>query len=313
MKSDRENMYPFVAIDGSDYATEEEMKDANERIRAAASLEEKIQKRIERGNKLIYPERQEQWAEKVRHEATLTSPTTGSIDISLEIMELLESGAPLEEIDRRYRQLIGWNTSLKWDTLDQILVFSKRGIEFYKLEAPSFGVKIDEVEVSEFIEQLRKENQSYAAAGYASEMLETKQDLLNNVGNYIERGMRLVYPQKADAWKSYVKDYVKNYAAASILYGSAPIKYALEIMEMLENGCSIEEVIDHFERLDTDRGIDETIRDMVLRFSKRGPEFYRLTTRPQPDESEWRLYQQIMTENAKYDSDGEYASGGKTN
>lgn len=305
MKSDHENMYPFVASDGSDYATEEEMKDANERIRAAASLEEKIQKRIERGNRLIYLQNKDKWEAEVRNEAEINIPCKGSIDIALEIMEMLENGATVLEADSHFRELVGANTSLKWDSLALIFHFSKRGVEFCR--GTTHYEKNDENE--SIYRDKEEENQSNVLAGYASEMLETRQDLLNNVGNYIERGIRLVYPQKAAALERYVKDYT----ATSILYGSAPIKYALEIMEMLENGCSIEEVIDHFERLDTDRGIYETIRDMVLRFSKRGPEFYRSTIGPQPDESEWRLYQQIMTENDKYASDGEYASGGKTN
>ena len=35
MKSDRENMYPFIDINGDDYATEEEMNEANARILAS--------------------------------------------------------------------------------------------------------------------------------------------------------------------------------------------------------------------------------------------------------------------------------------
>lgn len=38
MKSDHENMYPFIDIDGNDYATKEEMDEANARIRAAQNF-----------------------------------------------------------------------------------------------------------------------------------------------------------------------------------------------------------------------------------------------------------------------------------
>ena len=38
MKSDQENMYPFVAMNGRDYATKEEMEEVNARILAAQKL-----------------------------------------------------------------------------------------------------------------------------------------------------------------------------------------------------------------------------------------------------------------------------------
>ena len=127
---------------------------------------QKIQERIARAKKLIYPQKQEEWERKVNKEAKTASPTSGSIDISLEVMEMLENGASVNEAYKRFLQLINFNTSLKWDSLSLILLFSKRGAEFYEAVIPIYGEMSEEDR--ETVEQIKRQNEEFEQAQYTS-------------------------------------------------------------------------------------------------------------------------------------------------
>ncbi len=126
---------------------------------------------IEKGKKLIYPFRYEQWIEYV-HDSAM-SPNCGLItDRTLEILQAIEDKKPLEKIvdvfnkqDNNYNQqrMVGW----------RVMIFSKNGYPFY--EAIHSGVwTLDEcLEINDIL----LENEKY---GELSDTMDTSKSKRKN-------------------------------------------------------------------------------------------------------------------------------------
>lgn len=126
------------------------------------------------------------------------------------------------------------------------------------------------------------------------ETLET----IEKVPAWIEKGEKLIFPQRADAWKECVAK------RATDLYRGLELNNALEIMETLANGGTIEqakEILDKANHSGTSYNLTMSI---VANFSKRGPEFYKEERHENP---EW--LQKIERENQTFER--ELSGGGK--
>lgn len=124
--------------------------------------------------------------------------------------------------------------------------------------------------ISEFTEMMRelvKRNEKESA--------KEKAQAIKNIPNWIERGKVLIFPERYKEWEECVR------LRTNDLYRGGEIELALQIMEDLENGMSMEEAKEEFKRLTNECNstgtFDTLIRNVVLCFSKKGPEFWEAT------------------------------------
>lgn len=121
---------------------------------------------------------------------------------------------------------------------------------------------------------------------------ERKTALQASITEWKNRGYEVVYPQRKDEWDKCVE------ARADDLYDGREVAQALDVMEALENGAAVEEANKIAEKGSSGASWS-MLMNIVVKFSKRGPEFYRATARVIPPESE-RYLQQIENENSVF-------------
>ena len=120
-----------------------------------AQAEDSKEEWIREGYELIYPERQDAWKNYV--DDHVKSIFAGSeIRESLKLMRLLEEGAPIIEVRRTMNDQNYSGYALKM-IRKAVLVFSKRGPEFYKQTAYK-DLTPEEIEV---LNQITMENIQY--------------------------------------------------------------------------------------------------------------------------------------------------------
>ena len=96
-------------------------------------------------------------------------------------------------------------------------------------------------------------------------------DLIANIYDlpkWMERGLELVYPEKQEAFLEFLLEKAKSGSGICI-------QNALDVMEALENGATIEEADELVE--DYGNFSKQITRGYVLEWSKRGPEYYKKT------------------------------------
>lgn len=89
------------------------------------------------------------------------------------------------------------------------------------------------------------------------------------IPKWVERGEKLIYPQRRDSWKHCVDIRVHD------LYHGMDLDNALDIMECLENGGTVEEANKILEDANHSGMSYGIVLSIIVSFSKRGPEFYR--------------------------------------
>ena len=103
---------------------------------------------------------------------------------------------------------------------------------------------------------------------YANESYEQTKKALENIPAWIERGGKLIYPERYEKWTECVC------YRASDLYHGLELVNALEVMEALESGMNLNQVGKVIS--DNHSGASfSMLVNIVSNFSKRGPEFLR--------------------------------------
>lgn len=87
------------------------------------------------------------------------------------------------------------------------------------------------------------------------------------IQKWIKEGQRYTYPQRAEEWENCVKQRARD------IYAGADIKCALSLMEMIEQGKSLEFVRLKLAEQNYSPYVHSMIEIMILRFSKNGPEY----------------------------------------
>lgn len=116
-----------------------------------------------------------------------------------------------------------------------------------------------------------------------------------NAEGWYKRGLAMIYPQKADAWKQCVEGRVED------LYNGSDLTNALDIMEALAQGKSIEEATAIFEGANHSGASASMVLRIVANFSKRGTEFYRANVDQQTLETNEDALAMIDATNAAYE------------
>ena len=92
-----------------------------------------------------------------------------------------------------------------------------------------------------------------------------------SIKSWIERGQAIIFPERYEKWEECVK------ARVSDLFRGADLNDALEIMEALEKGASIEEVKNIFKSQQHSGESASMVRNIVFGFSTKGPDFWEAT------------------------------------
>ena len=91
------------------------------------------------------------------------------------------------------------------------------------------------------------------------------------IPTWIKKGEAFIYPERMEEWTQCVE------ARASDLYHGRDLDDAIEIMEKLENGASLDEAKELLDSQDHSGTSYEMVRNIIFSFSKQGPEFWEHT------------------------------------
>ena len=106
---------------------------------------------------------------------------------------------------------------------------------------------------------------------YRKEEEEAKAKAEAKVPDWIKRGERFIYPERAEEWKKCVEE------RAGDLYHGMDLDAAIEIMEKLESGATLDEAKELIDSQGHSGMSYGMVRNIVFSFSKYGPEFWEHT------------------------------------
>ena len=130
---------------------------------------------------------------------------------------------------------------------------------------------------------------------YRKEQEEAKAKAEAKIPSWIKRGEGFIYPERAEEWKKCVE------ARVGDLYHGMDLDSALELMEKLESGASMEEVKEIFDGQGHSGASAGMVRRMLFHFAKRGPEFYESTAWGELSDEEKKAISDKRKENAELD------------
>lgn len=106
---------------------------------------------------------------------------------------------------------------------------------------------------------------------YKKEEKLAKQRAIQNIPEWIAKGQALIYPERYEEWEKCVN------ACVTGLYHGLELDPALEIMEAVENGTTIEEASKILNNQGHSGCSEFIVRNIIFLFSSKGPEFYEAT------------------------------------
>ena len=115
-----------------------------------------------------------------------------------------------------------------------------------------------------------------------------------NIPVWYKRGREIIFEERWGSWYECVK------GRAHDLYNGADLVHALEIMEALHAGKSIEEVSEIFNQANHSGASESMVLKIVANFSERGPEFYRHNTHRTITPEDEKLLEKLEWENGYY-------------
>lgn len=119
--------------------------------------------------------------------------------------------------------------------------------------------------------------------------------------NLIKQGQRVVFPERADQWETYVEDRFKD------KYRGKDAIEALTIIEALNKGESLEDAKKILEGMEPNGDANGLVRRAVLLFADRGPEFWKDTSKGHISlRTRWLLFK-ISRENVRLKKIYQYA------
>lgn len=102
---------------------------------------------------------------------------------------------------------------------------------------------------------------------YKQEEKMLEQMAIQNISKWIKIGKMLISPERYEEWEKCVNDH------ATGIYHGLEIDSALEIMQALENGATIEEAINMFNSQGHSGVSAELVRNIISSFSRKGQAF----------------------------------------
>ena len=118
-------------------------------------------------------------------------------------------------------------------------------------------------------------------------------DAKAKIPTWVTKGSAYIYPERMEKWAQCVE------ARAGDLYHGMDLDSALELMEKLESGASIEEAKEIFDGQGHSGASAGMVRSMLFHFAKRGPEFYESTAWGELSDEDKQAIEDKKKENAE--------------
>lgn len=112
---------------------------------------------------------------------------------------------------------------------------------------------------------------------------------------WVEKGTSITYPERMEDWKKCVE------ARAGDLYHGMDLDSAIQLMEMLDSGASMEDVKKTFDEQGHSGASAGMVRRILFHFSKKGPEFYESTAWGELSDEDKQAIADKKKENAELD------------
>lgn len=120
-----------------------------------------------------------------------------------------------------------------------------------------------------------------------------KQRAKENIPSWIKKGQELIFPERYEEWEKCVQ------ARANDLYHGLELDSALEIMQALENGASMEEASKILYNQGHSGMSASLVRNILFSFSSRGPEFWEATAYGEISPENKKILEDKKQENMK--------------
>ena len=183
----------------------------------------------------------------------------------------------MAEMSRDNARKIEFYGSTLEECVNALLKFQNRGesvvVDFNGHQLYSCDVTMD----SAYLEVCGKTKAEFDKAqeewreNYRREQEEAKAKAEAKIPEWIKRGERFIYPERAEEWKKCVE------ARASDLYHGMDLDAAIEIMEKLESGATLDEAKELLDSQDHSGASYGMVRNIIFSFAKQGPKFLEHT------------------------------------
>lgn len=203
----------------------------------------------------------------------------------------------MSEMTRENARKIAFYGSTLEDCVNWLLKFQEKGesvvVEFNGHNLYSCDVTMD----SAYIEITGQTKAEFDAEKekwrkeYQERQEREKAETEAKIPVWIEKGEALIYPERMEKWQKCVE------VRAGDIYNGKDLDAALDLMEKLESGASMEEVKEMFYKQDHSGASAGVVKSVVFHFSKRGPEFYESIARRELSEKETKLIEDKKREN----------------
>lgn len=208
----------------------------------------------------------------------------------------------MAEMSRDNARKIEFYGSTLDECVNELLEFQKRGesvfIDFNGHKLYSCDVTVDSAYLEvcgKTKEESDKTIEEYLANIEKKEK-EAKAKAEAKIPEWIKRGEGFIYPERAEEWKKCVEA-----KAASDYYGK-DLDEAIEIMEKLESGATLDEAKELLYSQNHFVAWYRMVRNIIFEFAKRGPEFYEHTARGEMSADTREIIEEKKKENAELEA-----------
>lgn len=183
----------------------------------------------------------------------------------------------MAEMNRDNARKMEFYGSTLEECVNALLKFQNRGesvvVDFNGHKLYSCDVTMDNA----YMEVLGKTKAEHDKAmeewreNYRKQEEKDKAEAEAKIPEWIKKGEEFIYPERAEEWKKCVE------ARASDLYHGMDLDAAIEIMEKLESGATLDEAKELLDSQDHSGASYGMVRNIIFSFSKQGPEFWEHT------------------------------------
>lgn len=182
-------------------------------------------------------------------------------------------------------------------TVDALLAAKERGEHVYcvfngvTLHSDTVSMDSAYMEVTGYTRKEYYQRRKEFIENYKKEEQIAEQKAKENIPNWIERGQALIFPERYEQWKKCVQTCATN------VYHGQELDVALDIMTALENGATMEEAKQIFDKECVSEELKLSVRDILFSFSSKGPEFCEATAYLAMSEENKELFEAKKQEN----------------
>ena len=144
-----------------------------------------------------------------------------------------------------------------------------------------------------YIYRKSKEKTNLSVKDKTNAKKEEYKEAVKNISEYKEIGYKMIFPQKKEQWDKCVESNIAG------LYDNI-LEDSIMIMKALDENKNMNYILKNLYRITNEKGYTggswSVMEDIVTKFSKRGPEFYRATNKVISEDTE-KYLQKLESEN----------------